>query len=46
MNALYFNDLQTLQLLTIMQTILATVSEYYLDFHYLHAAIRHIFQAL
>lgn len=46
MNALYFNDLQTLQLLMIVQTILATVLEYYLDFNYLHAATKHVFQAL
>lgn len=44
MNALYFNDLQTLQLLMITQTILATVLECYLDFNYLHAAMKHVFQ--
>lgn len=36
MNALYFNDLQILQLLMITWTILANVLEYYLDFN-LHA---------
>lgn len=45
MNVLYFNDLQTLQLLMIRQTLLATVSEYYLDFSYLHAAVKYVSQA-
>jgi len=43
MNALYFNDLQSLQLLMITQTILATVLEYYLDFNDLQVAIKHVF---
>lgn len=46
MNALYFNGLQTLQLLMITQTILATVLKYYLVFNYLHAATKCVFQAL
>lgn len=44
MNALYFNDLQTLQLLMIIKTILATLLKYYLDFNYLCAAMKHVFQ--
>lgn len=37
MNALYFCDLHTLQLLMIITTIVATVLKYYLDFNYLYA---------
>lgn len=46
MNALYFNDLQTFQLLMIIKTIVATVLKYYLDFNYLYTAMKHVFQDL
>lgn len=44
MNALYFNDLQTLQLLRIIKTIVATALKYYLDFNYLYAEMKHVVQ--
>lgn len=43
MNALYFNDLQTFQLLMIIKTIVATVLKYYLGFNYEFAAMKHVF---
>lgn len=44
MNALYFNDLQTLQLLRIIKTIVAIALKYYFDFNYLYAEMKHVVQ--
>lgn len=44
MNALYFNDLKTLQLLIIIKTIVATLLKYYFDFNYPYAAMKHVFR--